>query len=107
MSIGKRSVVMVALVVLAGLVYFGARTYAPVLITYVVGQSLLQKSPVQMSPGDINERFTAYVNALHDHETRMQRLLWISNYLAKVQRLTAYEFEMLLSAEASDTPADG
>jgi hypothetical protein len=102
MSILKRSAVMVLLAVFAGMVYAGARTYSPALISYVVEQSLLQKAPPNMHSGDIQERFGTYIDSYQDQDVRMQRLLVISKYLEKVQRLTIEEFDRLLPVETSD-----
>ena len=92
MTIQKRALVLSALLALALVVYGAARHYSPALIHHVVEQSLIQKMPTGIDAPEARLRLDAVVNAEQGKEARIQRLLMISEYLEKIQRLTPEEW---------------
>jgi len=92
--------VLAGLLVLALAAYGAARRYSPALARYVVEQSLIQKSPVgatEVDATEVSRRLDACLAAEPDGEARLQKLLWISAQLEKVQRLTPEEWDALLA----------
>jgi hypothetical protein len=77
------------------LVYGIGRYYSPWIVGYVVEEALVQKAPEGMNPAAVRKRFEA-VMAVTRTQDKMSRLLTLSNYLEKVQKLTPTELEELL-----------
>ena len=77
--------------------YGVARRYSFELVAYVVEQALLQKTPEAIPPDQIRRRFETFLEA-DTTDQKMNKLLALSNYLEKVQKLTAAELDRLLSA---------
>lgn len=82
------------------LIYGIFRYYSPPLVSYVVEQTLMQKAPEQMSPQAIRERFEAAMSPVASND-KMFKLLSLSNYLEKIQRLTPAEVDELLGPAAT------
>ena len=80
---------------LALIIYCAARYYSPDLIHHVVEQSLIQKAPPGVDAQMARQRLEALLQAEPDEKARIQRLLEISAYLEKIQRLTPKELEAL------------
>jgi len=99
MTVGKRSLVIGSLFVFASVLYGAAKHFSPSLVRYVVEQSLLQKAPPGTSTDSVHERFNALLSAAPDQGTQMERLLRISEYLEKVQRLNFEELDQLLAID--------
>jgi len=99
LSLRKRSLVIGSLFVAASVLYVAARHYSPALVLYVVEQSLIQKAPAGIGKAQIRERFHATISAIPDQNTKMERLLQISEYLEKVQHLTTVQLDELLASE--------
>ncbi len=99
MTISKRSIIMLLLLALSLGAYGAARCYSPVIVLYVVEQTLLQKSPAGI-PGDrLRERFRALIAATADPAAKMARLLAISERLEKTQTLSVEELDELLAPD--------
>jgi hypothetical protein len=96
-TIRKRSAVIGSLFVLALGLYFAAKQYSSFLILYVVEQSLIQKAPEGTDPARLRARFHSHIAAVPDQDARLERLLRISQYLEKVQHLTAAQLDGLLA----------
>ena len=99
MTIQTRSMVVIALGILALGFYGTARYYSPALVLHVVEQSLTQKAPVGTDPILLRERLHALLSAAPDQKAKMEKLLGISGYLEKVQRLTPEELDELMAVE--------
>ena len=97
MTLRKRSLVLGSLFAVALAVYGVARHYSPSLIFYVVEQSLIQKAPAGTDPDLLHARFRAQISAARDDNSRMERLLRISESLEKVQHLTPEQLDGLLA----------
>jgi hypothetical protein len=104
MTVQKRSLVLGSLFVIASILYGAAKYYSPSLIQYVVEQSLLQKSPSGIDSNSLQERFRAAISAAPDKNSKMERLLRISEYLEKVQHLNFEELNQLLAIEKTEKP---
>lgn len=104
MTIQKRSLVLGSLLVIAVIFYGAAKYYSPSLVFYVVEQSLLQKTPSGLNPNSLRARFHASISAAPDKNSKMERLLRISEYLEKVQRLSFAELNQLLAIEKPEKP---
>ena len=91
MTIQKRASVLSALLALALILYCGARYYSSDLIYHVVEQSLIQKAPPGIDAPAA--RLRALVGAEPDKKARVQKLLRISEYLEKIQRMTHEEWD--------------
>ncbi len=105
-SIGKRITVL-SLIGLCFLAVYGVAVhYSPWMVTYVVGQALIQKAPDGMSAPEVRARYDAFLAAIPPAE-RLAKVLALSTYLEKVQKLTPEEMDRLLasggSAEGSGT----
>lgn len=99
MSFRKRTLVF-ALVSAAAIGAYGtARHFAPMLVSHVVEQTLIQKAPEEMPVEEIRTRFHEMLLGLPDDGRRLERLLEISQYLEKTQRLKAQEVEWILGKE--------
>ena len=81
------------LLALALIIYCAARYYSTELIRHVVEQSLIQKAPPGVDAPEVRRRLEELLRAEPDKKARAQRLLRISGYLEKVQRLTAEEWD--------------
>jgi hypothetical protein len=88
---------MALLLALASVLYGAARHYSPLIVEYVVEQTLMQKAPSGTDPALLNSRFRALLSAAPSNQVRMERLLRISEYLEKVQSLTPGELEDLMA----------
>jgi hypothetical protein len=104
MTIQKRSLVLAAALALALAAYGVVRYHAPALIQHVVVQSLIQKAPAGVEESTVQRRLQTYLEAEPDGKTRLQKLLRLSAYLEKVQRLTHEEWDGLLTPEGAVLP---
>lgn len=93
MTIKKRASILSALLALALILYCAARHYSSDLVYHVVEQSLIQKAPPDIDPPAARRRLEAIILAEPDKKARLQRLLRISEYLEKIQRLTPEEWD--------------
>jgi len=96
MAIKKRSMIVAALGILALASYGIARYYSPALVLHVVEQSLVQKAPPGTDPVLIQKQLHSLLSAAPDQKSEMEKLLHISAYLEKVQRLTPEELDELM-----------
>ncbi len=96
-SFRQRLAVLGVLVVVFLAIDGAARYYSPVMVAYVVEQSLVQKAPSGMSASETKERFRAAMAAVGP-DGKLLKLFEISNYLEKVQKLTPADLDRLLTA---------
>jgi hypothetical protein len=96
MTIQRRLAIVAAMLVFAFILYGAAKYYSPLLVDYVVEQSLLQKAPAGIDPAQLRERLHLYLSTAPDKNRRMELLFFISGYLEKVQHLTPEEVKELL-----------
>jgi hypothetical protein len=99
MTIGKRSLVVGSLIVVASVLYGAAKYYSPSLVFLVVEQSLIQKAPSQVDPALLHERLRAQIAEAPDKDSQMQTLFRISEYVEKVQYLTLEQLDQLLPVQ--------
>jgi hypothetical protein len=99
MSIQKRSIIAGIILAFAFTLYGAAKHYSPSLILYVVQQSLIQKAPAGTDTAHLQNRLRAHLSTISNQSAQMRRLLQISEYLEKVQRLTLEEMDKLLAIE--------
>jgi len=90
MTIRKRLLVVVALSVLAAVIYGTARHYSEDMIHYVVEQALIQKAPEDISPAVVHRQLEAYLAV--EPNTRTQKLLALSARLEKTRKCTREEW---------------
>ncbi len=101
-----RRFIVLAIAVLIFLGVYGlGRHYSPSIVAYVVKHALMQKAPVDLSPKSVEERFEEFL-ASTPADDKLLKLLSLSNYLEKVQKLTPAEFERLMAAQPV-APAPG
>ncbi|MGA2261073.1 MAG: hypothetical protein ABSH28_06535 [Acidobacteriota bacterium] len=94
----KQRIAVLGFLALIFLVVYGiARHYSPAIVAYVVEQTLIQKAPQGISLALVQERFEASL-ASTPPEARMMKLLALSNYLEKIQKLTPVELDRLLKS---------
>jgi hypothetical protein len=98
MTIQNRSLVMLALIVFASLIYGAAKFYSPSLVIYVVEQTLIQKAPPGTDVVLLRRDLKSLVDAAPNRDVKMEVLFRISSYLEKVQILTPEELKGLLHA---------
>jgi hypothetical protein len=92
----QRLAIMGLLLLVFLLIYGIARHYSSTIVAYVVEEALLQKAPEGMSPATVRQRFDAAL-ASTSQSDRLLRLLSLSSYIEKVQKLTPAELDRLLS----------
>ena len=97
MTLRRRSLVLGSLFAVALAVYGAARHYSPMLVLYVVEQSLIQKAPSGTDPDLLHARLRAHISSVSDSHSRVERLIRISESLEKVQHLTAEQLDGLLA----------
>jgi hypothetical protein len=100
MAFKQRITVLGILALLFLAAYGAAKAYSPAIVAYVVEQALVQKAPEGMSPILVRERFQALL-ASTPGELKMLKLLALSNYLEKVQKLTPAELNRLLRPDGT------
>jgi len=93
MTIQGRALILSGLLALALIIYFAARYYSADLIHHVVEQSLIQKVPPGVDAQTASLRLEELLLAEPDKKARIRRLLAISEYLEKIQRLTSEEWD--------------
>ena len=99
MTIQKRSMVVIILGIAALASYGTAKYYSPALVLHAVEQSLIQKAPLGTDPARLQGRLHALLSSAPDKNARMEKLLGISAYLEKVQRLTPEELDELVAVK--------
>ena len=99
-TIKQRITVLILLALCFFAVYGAARYYSPMIVAFVVKQALIQKAPEGMSPILVRERFEAFWTSTPPGE-KMKKLMDLSNYLEKVQKLTPGELDRLLAVDGS------
>jgi len=95
-TFGQRILVLCLAAVFFLAAYGMTRHYSPALVAYVVSQTLIQKTPEGMSPTQVEKRFERLMAAIPP-EDKLKKMLALSNYLEKVQKLTPAELERLLA----------
>ena len=96
MTFRQRLAIVGLLAFMALAAYGVGRHYSTALMTYVVEQTLEEKSPPGTDPAMLKSRFEGLLSASSSPEAKLQTLLRLSQYLEKVQELTKSELEMLL-----------
>jgi hypothetical protein len=103
MTIQKRSILIAVFLLFVSVLYGAARHYSPSLILFVVEQSLVQKAPSGTDLTRLHERFHQFLSAIPDQNSRMEKLLHISQFLEKVQQLTQEDLNELLEVKKLET----
>ncbi len=103
-TFGRRVAVLCFLILFFLLIYGIARAYSYDIVAYVVEQALLQKAPVGTSTAEVQERFETAL-ALTPKESKLLKLMALSSYLEKVQKMTPTEFDRLLEPGGAGTGA--
>jgi hypothetical protein len=91
--------VVIILGILALVSYGTAKYYSPALVLHAVEQSLIHKAPPGTDPTWLRARLHELLSTSPDKSARMQKLLGISAYLEKVQRLTPEQLDELLAVD--------
>jgi hypothetical protein len=97
MGIKKRSIIIIMAFAFASVLYGVAKYYSSSIILYVTEQSLVQKAPSGTDPIQLHKRLSALLSTAPDQKAKMQRLLRISEYLEKIQRLEPEALDRLLA----------
>jgi hypothetical protein len=95
-TFGQRILVLCLAATLFLTAYAIAKYYSPSLVAHVVKQALIEKAPAGMSPALVRERFEKLMAADPSND-KLEKMLALSNYLEKVQKLTPAELERLLA----------
>ncbi len=96
-TFGRRVAVLSFLILSFLLIYGIAKSYSYDIVVYVVEQALLQKAPESISAAKVQERFkTALASTPADQ--KLLKLMSLSSYLEKVQKLTPEELDRLLAS---------
>jgi hypothetical protein len=102
----KRRIAVLGILIVVFLGVFGvARHYSTAIVAFVVEQALLQRIPEGISQGTVQAKFDALLAATPE-DARLSRLISLSTYLEKVQKLSPEEFNRLLAINAT-TPSRG
>lgn len=99
MTFQKRLMIAITLGILALASYGAAKYYSPALVLHVVEQSLAQKAPLGTDPILLQRRLHSLLSAAPDQKAQLEKMLQISAYLEKVQRLTPEELDELMEVE--------
>jgi hypothetical protein len=97
MDIKKRSIIIIMAFAFASILYGVAEYYSSSIILYVTEQSLVQKAPSGTDPVQLHERLSAHLSTVPDQKAKMRKLLRISEYLEKIQRLAPEDLDRLLA----------
>ena len=81
--------------------YGAASYYSTDLIAYVVEQALIQKLPAGADPAEFHRKLRSLLAASPDRQVKLAKLLQMSQYMEKVQRLSQAELEALFAGDAS------
>ncbi len=95
-TFGQRLVVVGSIALLFLLIYGIAKSYSNDIVAYVVEQALLQKIPEGTDPGPVRKRFESLL-ASAPEDVKLLKLMALSSYLEKVQKLTPGELDRLLA----------
>ncbi len=96
-TFGRRVAVLSFLILSFLLIYGIAKSYSYDIVAYVVEQALLQKAPDVIAAAQVRKRFeTALESTPADH--KLLKLMALSSYLEKVQKLTPAELDRLLAS---------
>ena len=106
MTLKQRTMVLGGLVVMGAVIYGIALHQSPILVSFVVRQTLVQKAPSGVAAQEVEKRLDAHLQSFPDSHARLERLLEISQYLEKVQKLDSRELDELLSG-ARTTSREG
>jgi len=102
----KRRLFVAGLAVcLAAALLVTAKKYSVSLIAFVVEEALIQKLPAGSDPTAVRLEFRNMLAGLPDRQLRLERLLYMSQYLEKLQDLDRPELERLLTIKAAGIPA--
>jgi hypothetical protein len=96
MTFRQRTLILIGLGLLACGAYTITRFYSTALVRFVVEEALIQKAPAGTDNRRIRVRFHQLVESVPDPRARQQRLMEISQYLEKVQRLDQAAVDRLL-----------
>jgi len=96
MALQQRTMVLGGLVVMSAVIYGIALHYSPILVSFVVRQTLVQRAPSGVTAQEVEKRLDAHLRSFPDGQARLGRLLDISQYLEKVQKLDLRELDELL-----------
>ena len=96
MNFRRRLSVLGILTLLFLAVYGIGRLYSPAIMRYVVEQALMQKLPEGVRPEAVRDRFRAQLAAVPQKD-KLMKILELSKYLEKVQKLTPEELNRLLA----------
>jgi hypothetical protein len=100
----QRMAVLVLLATLFLAAYTAGTRYSPAIVAYVVRQTLIQKAPAGVDPGSVGERFDKLFAPMPS-DAKMEKMLALSSYLEKVQKLSPEELKRLLAtAEGTERP---
>jgi hypothetical protein len=99
-TFSQRIAVLGILVLLFLVIYGIARHYSYSIISYVVEQALLQKAPEGTSLIRLRERFEGSMASTPENY-KLLKLLALSSYAEKVQKLTPAELDRLLDPGAT------
>jgi hypothetical protein len=101
MTFPNRLAVVGILAVLALLVYGAATHYSEELVSYVVEQALLQKLPPDSDSDQAINQFRHLLSTLPSRQAKLEKLIYLSQYLEKLQILTPQELDQLLRKDSS------
>ncbi len=106
MRFRSRLLITTIIAAMAGSAYIAARLYSEEIIAYVVEQALMQKLPPGSNPLQVRDRFRLMISAIPDRGSKIERLITLSQYLEKLQRLTSQELDRLLRKDSSSPGQD-
>jgi type II secretory pathway component PulF len=76
------------------------RHSSPALVTFVVREAFIQKAPDGMSRQAVRGRFDTLLETVPPAQ-KLKKMLDLSNYLEKVQKLTSAEMDQLLAGNGN------
>ena len=102
--LNRRLLIVGVLTAIAVVSYVALHRYSPVLVGYVVEQTLLQKAPDGADLTEIRSSFEAWIEGFPGGDARLKRLFAVSQQLEKVQKLSDLELKHLLEKETGPRP---
>jgi hypothetical protein len=97
MTLKQRTMVLGSLVLMGTVIYAVALHYSPILVSFVVRQTLVRRAPSGVTAQEVEKRLDTHLQSFPDSQARLERLFNISQYLEKVQKLDSRELDELLS----------
>jgi hypothetical protein len=99
MTIQKRSLIILYIIVLLSMLYGVAKYKSTYLVEFIVERTLIQKAPSGTDPARVRDRLRVLIEGMPDRKSKTDLLFRIAGELEKVQALTLQGISQILQVE--------